>query len=131
MLCAKLIVQEHNKTNHLQVGVAYIQWLSIAKGPSVKIELSSRVRDKLRDKHRVTEKELRECFENRAGRDLFDSRAEHQTDPLTRWFLAYTNRQRLLKIVFIPNVLGKGVRVKTAYEPNHGEIEIYKKHGWQ
>lgn len=96
----------------------------------MKIELSTRIREKLHDKHGVTVKELYECFENRTGRDLFDTRAEHQTDPRTRWFLAHTNHQRLLKVVFVPNVSGKGVRVKTAYEPNPVEVKIYKEHGW-
>lgn len=95
----------------------------------VKIELSPHIRDKLRDKHHVSVKEVRECFENRTGTDLFDTRAKHQTDPLTRWFLACTNRQRLLKVVFIPIGPGKGVRVKTAYEPNPTEIQIYNKYG--
>lgn len=95
----------------------------------MKLKVSHRVTEKLRDKHKVTLKEIAECFENRQGRDLFDTRAEHQTDPKTRWFLACTNHNRLLKVVFVPDVLDKSVDIKTAYEPNDAEIRIYKKYG--
>lgn len=95
----------------------------------MKLVISRRIGDKLRKKHGVSVKELQECFMNRMGRDLFDQRAEHQTDPRTRWFLAYTNRQRLLKVVFIPLAPGGGVEIKTAYEANATEIRIYQKYG--
>lgn len=44
----------------------------------MKLKISHRVSEKLRDKHKVTVKELAECFQNRQGRDLFDTRARHQ-----------------------------------------------------
>ncbi len=95
----------------------------------MKLRVSNRIAAKLRDKHRVTLKEIAECFENRQGRDLFDTRAEHQADPKTRWFLADTNDQRLLKVVFIPDPANRSVDIKTAYEPNDMEIRIYRKYG--
>lgn len=95
----------------------------------MKLKISRRVAEKLHNKHKVTPKEIAECFENRQGRDLFDTRAEHQTDPRTRWFLACTNHNRLLKVVFIPDAASKSVDIKTAYEPNDTEIRIYKNHG--
>lgn len=93
----------------------------------MKLIISTRIANKLRRKHGVSEKELYECFENRMGKDLFDVREEHKTDPPTRWFLACTNHQRLLKVVFVPRPTG--VEIKTAYEPNPVEIDIYRRHG--
>lgn len=95
----------------------------------MKLKISHRVSEKLHAKHKVTVKELMECFENRQGRDLFDTRAGHQTDPMTRSFLACTNHNRLLKVVFVPDAASKDVEIKTAYEPNDEEIRIYKKYG--
>jgi uncharacterized DUF497 family protein len=95
----------------------------------MKLKVSHRVSEKLRDKHKVTMKEIAECFQNRQGRDLFDTRARHQTDPKTRWFLACTNHDRLLKIVFMPDVANRYVEIKSAYEPNDEEVRIYKKYG--
>lgn len=95
----------------------------------MKLNFSPRVLEKLRDKHHVSRKEVWECFENRQGRDLFDTRAAHQTDPKTRWFLACTNHNRLLKVVFVPDVAGKVADIKSAFEPNDEEIRIYKKYG--
>ncbi|RDS84036.1 ADP-ribosyl-(dinitrogen reductase) hydrolase [Dyella psychrodurans] len=92
------------------------------------IRISAKTKEKLATKHGgVTGKEIRECFENREGPDLFDTRAEHLTDPRTRWFIAPTNHCRLLKIVFVPT--NEGVEIKTAYEPNEEEIRIYRKYG--
>jgi hypothetical protein len=48
----------------------------------MRLKISTRIQKKLREKHGVTNKELFECFENRRGADLFDTRAEHLTDPL-------------------------------------------------
>jgi len=93
----------------------------------MRLKISSRIQKKLREKHGVTNKELFECFENRRGADLFDTRAANLTDPLTRWFLAYTNHRRLLKIVFIPH--GDEMEIKSVYEPNEEEIRIYRKYG--
>ncbi|HET7268315.1 MAG TPA: DUF4258 domain-containing protein [Oleiagrimonas sp.] len=93
----------------------------------MQLNISARVRRKLTDKHGVSRKEIVECIENRNGKDLFDTRAAHVTDPATRWFLAYTNHCRLLKVVFVPT--RHGVEIKTAYEPNAEEIRIYRKHG--
>ena len=56
---------------------------------------------KLKDKHNVTMAEVRQCFLNRKGRLLTDNRALTKTNPPTLWFLAETNRNRYLKIVYI------------------------------
>ena len=94
----------------------------------MKFKISAAVRSKMETKHAVNVKELSECFENRDGLDLFDTRAKNLTDPLTRWFLAHTNHCRLLKVVFIP--VGDTIEIKTVYPPSQTEIAIYKKHGY-
>jgi len=43
------------------------------------------------------------------------------------WFIAETERERLLKIVFIELDDGS-YEIKTAYEPNVIEVRIYEKY---
>ena len=68
------------------------------------------------------------CFENRYGGLLEDTREEHATMPLTRWFIAETNESRCLKICFIP--YETELHIKSAYEPNPEEIRIYYKYAF-
>ncbi len=91
------------------------------------IVISTRIRKKLDSKHRVTEKEIRECLENRIGDFLVDNRENHQTDPATLWFIAETDRRRLLKVVFV--FKDGNFHIKTAYAPNANEIAIYDERG--
>jgi uncharacterized DUF497 family protein len=89
--------------------------------------ISDATRSKLTAKHGVSEAEVKQCFENREGKLLEDDREGRKTDPPTQWFIAETNKQRLLKVLFI---LKDGViHLKTAYEPNQIEIHIYSQHG--
>jgi uncharacterized DUF497 family protein len=89
--------------------------------------ISDATRSKLTVKHGVSEVEVKQCFENWEGKLLEDDREDHKTDPPTQWFIAETNKQRLLKVLFI---LKDGViHLKTAYEPNQIEIHIYSQHG--
>lgn len=81
---------------------------------------------KLADKHKVTLREVEQCFDNKEGGLLKDTREENQTTPPTLWFLAYTNKNRLLKIVFIQ--IDDDINIKTAYEANDDEIRIYRKY---
>ena len=85
------------------------------------------MRDKLTQKHRVSEEEIIQCFANRMGRYLIDTREEHRTTPPTRWFIAETDVGRRLKVVFVP--LPDGIEIKTAYEPNQVETKMYATHG--
>jgi len=73
----------------------------------------------------VTRKEVEQCFENRAGGLLRDTREQNRTNPPTLWFIAKTNQNRELKVVFIQ--VGQDVVVKTAYDPNPEERRIYTK----
>jgi isopentenyldiphosphate isomerase len=92
-----------------------------------KLVVSEAVKNKLQKKHKVTVREVEHCFFNREGRLLIDSRAFNKTIPPTLWFIALTNQGRKLKVAYIQ----KGVQVilKTAYEPNEQELEIYERFG--
>lgn len=89
------------------------------------VKISQKVAEKLATRHGVTDEEIIECFANRTAGFLLDTRAEHKTDPDTRWFVAQTNRGRCLKVVFIP--IDRNIHIRTAYEANPDEIRIYNK----
>lgn len=89
--------------------------------------VSEAIKIKLQKKHRVTIREVEHCFTNREGRLLFDNRASTKTNPPTLWFIALTNQNRKLKIVYIQK--GTEVILKTAYEPNDLELDIYARFG--
>lgn len=91
----------------------------------MKIQFSSAVKEKLLIKHSVTEKEVLECFVNRDGNYLMDIREQHRTTPPTLWFIAQTNRGRMLKVCFIPPHQGHPAQLKSAFEPNDIEKRIY------
>ena len=75
----------------------------------------------------VSVEEIEQCFATRDGIYLIDQREEHASDPPTRWFLAPTYFGRILKIVFIPR--GKDIVIRTAYDPNAQERQIYTDFG--
>lgn len=85
------------------------------------------IKGKLKTKHKVDLHEVRQCFHNKCGRLLTDNRALHKTNPPTLWFIADTNKGRALKIVYIQ--IGMEIHLKTAYEPNEEEKQIYRLHG--
>lgn len=88
--------------------------------------ISEAVKDKISKKEPpVSKREIEQCFENRILGLLLDTREKNKTDPPTKWFIALTNKNRLLKIVFLQK--NGDVIIKTAYEPNDEEIRIYKK----
>ena len=89
------------------------------------LTITPNILSKLEHKHGVTKREVEQCFENRSGGLLIDSREQHRTTPPTQWFIALTNQNRLLKVVFI---LHDGeITIKTAYPPNDTEIAIYER----
>lgn len=65
------------------------------------VRISSKVLDKLAQKHKVERREVEQCFENKCGLYLMDDREDHKSDPPTLWFVAPTNSGRLLKVIFI------------------------------
>ncbi len=93
--------------------------------------ISLAVRRKLAHKHLVSSEEVRECFRNRQGGLLEDTREQHRTDPPTWWFIASTNAGRVLKVVFVRRSVGSEVELhlRTAYSPNDAEQRIYRRFG--
>lgn len=73
----------------------------------------------------VTQEEIEQCFATRTRGYLTDTREDHLTNPITRWFISETYFGRKLKIAFIP--LGNDIHIRTAYEPSAKELEIYLK----
>lgn len=93
------------------------------------IVLSQQIRDKLSKKTPpVGERDILECFANRTGTFLTDTREKNATTPATRWFVSETNYGTVLKVCFIPMPNGDIV-IKTAYVPNSEEVRIYNKFG--
>lgn len=91
------------------------------------IIISQDVLAKLRDKHQVSRREIEQCFENKCGNYLEDAREDHKSDPATLWFVAPTNQDRLLKVVFI--YLDGNIHIKSAFEPEPNVVRIYDKYG--
>lgn len=88
--------------------------------------LSYKIQQKLEEKHGVSRLEVVQCVSNRTGELLIDRREEH-SDPPTLWFIALTNKNRLLKICFVQQEGDQYIR--TAYEPNERELQIYRLKG--
>lgn len=80
------------------------------------LRISERIAAKLKEKHKVSIREVEQCFENREGPLLEDDRSEHKTEPPTQWFVASTNQGRLLKVIFVRD--DGEVYVKSAYDAN-------------
>jgi hypothetical protein len=91
------------------------------------LKISPDILRKLLLKHSVKRLEVEQCFVNRTGRLLMDTREKHKTDPPTLWFIALTNQSRLLKIVYIQ--IDSTIHLKSAFSPNETEIEIYSRYG--
>lgn len=91
------------------------------------LRISDDTLKKLANKHGVNRREVEQCFENKCGLYLIDDREKNRTDPSTLWFVAPTNKGRLLKIVFIPK--DGNVHLRTAYDANEVETEIYDRQG--
>ena len=89
--------------------------------------VSTAIASKLHKKHHVSINEVEQCFLNRAGNLLYDTRAKTKTIPPTLWFIALTNKNRKLKIVYIQKEFQ--LILKTAYEPNEIELDIYEHFG--
>ena len=81
---------------------------------------------KLENKHSVTELGVEQCFMNRCGTYLVDNREQHRTDPPTLWFVAETDRGRVLKIMFVH--ADGNVVLKSAYEASPEIQGIYDRH---
>lgn len=110
--------------NLLGLYCSYIYNYRVSPEHRPTIIVSKRIAEKLAAKSPpVTPREVEQCFENRTGKLLLDTREQHQTDPPTLWFIAETNNRRLLKVVLI--IKSDGVHIKSAYDPNEDEKRIY------
>ncbi len=89
--------------------------------------ISEKIREKLALKHNVTPDEVEQCFANRNGKYLKDTREDHATDPPTLWFIAETDYGRKLKVAFVPK--NGNDYLRSAFEPNSTELSIYAKRG--
>jgi uncharacterized DUF497 family protein len=89
--------------------------------------VSTAVREKLRTKHSVEVREVEQCFDNKCGQLLEDTRAEHKTDPASLWFIAPTNKDRLLKVVLM--IIDGNIHIKSAFEADARSISIYDRYG--
>lgn len=97
------------------------------QGDMDKLFISNKVRQKLLEKHEgITQKDIEECFANRDGSFLVDTREDHKTDPQTLWFIAENHYGKLIEVVFIPMLNGQ-LSVKSAFKPNATEIDIYQR----
>lgn len=88
--------------------------------------ISQKILDKLASKHNVKQEEVAQCFANRSGEFLSDTREDHASDPPTLWFISETDYGRKLKVVFIKK--GKDIYLRSTFAPNEKEIRIYNKH---
>lgn len=89
--------------------------------------ISSRIAEKLRDKHGLCESDVIEAFANRSNGYLTDKRAKHQTDPVTQWFIASNNMGKQIKVVFMQFPDGT-ILLKSAFIPDSDELRIYTKY---
>ena len=78
--------------------------------------ISSSIARKLADKHHIRRCEVVQCFQNKCGVYLEDTREDHESDPPTPWFVAPTNTGRGLKIAFIHR--GGKVFLRSASDAN-------------
>jgi len=89
--------------------------------------ISQQILEKLKSKHNVSEEDVAQCFANRTGNYLLDTREAHASDLPTRWFISETDYGRKLKVVFI--FKDGDIFLRTAFAPNAKELDIYTKYG--
>ena len=90
--------------------------------------ISPKVEEKLSKKQPpVTRREVEQCFENIAGGLLIDKREKHKTNPPTLWFIARTNADRELKVVYL--LVDGIVHLKSSFDPDDEERRIYQRYG--
>ncbi len=90
------------------------------------IVATSRVIEKILLFHKIDILEVEEAFNEWVGRPLIDTRTQHKTMPPTVWFCSATLDGRILKIVGIPLKESKEFVLKSAYEPEDWEIDLYE-----
>lgn len=91
------------------------------------IIISGKILEKITSRE-ISEREIKQCFENISGTYLEDPREEHRTDPPTHWFVSETNCGRKLKIMFVHR--DSNIFIKSAFEATEEIIRIYEKYGY-
>lgn len=86
---------------------------------------SEKVQRKILEEHGVSFLEAEEAFNNFGGYPVIDKRVKHKSKPTTMWCLSETYDGRLLKLVFIPFVEQQLAVLRTAYEPDDLEVELW------
>ena len=82
---------------------------------------------KIKKEHAVSFLEIEEAFFNHGSKYIIDTREKNRTTPPTVWFISETFDGRLLKVVMIPKMKEGIAILRTAYEPNFKELELYEK----
>jgi hypothetical protein len=90
--------------------------------------ISPAMEAKILDKHGVRRVDIEECFCNKDGEYLEDTRTENKTNPPTLWFIANTHKDVVLKVVIVFE--DEKIYLKTAYPPDENEIRIYNKYAY-
>ena len=91
----------------------------------MEIEIHPNIVSKLQDKHNVTIEEVYECFGNVSRGFVKDTREERESDKDTYFFIAETDKGRLLQVIFL--WLEQTIIIKSAYEPSDSAIRAYRK----
>lgn len=89
--------------------------------------VSAAILGKLREKHGIELREVEQAFDNKCGFLLIDDREDHRTDPPTLWFVAPTNRGRMLKVIFM--MIDGNIHLKSAYTADQAAISLYDEIG--
>lgn len=88
------------------------------------MRISPEIVEKLETKHGVTPEEVYQCFLNRHGPYFLEERPQHKTNPPSWWFVAETDVQRVLMIVFVQ--YPDHFAIKSAFKPDAGQDEEYE-----
>jgi len=91
------------------------------------LRISDSVLLKLKEKHGVDRREVGQCFCNKCGLFLEDTRADHKSDPPTLWFVAPTNSGRMLKVIFVYR--DGNVYLRSAFDADIATRALYDRHG--
>jgi hypothetical protein len=93
------------------------------------IVITSRIRDKLALKHNVTPEDVEQCFANRNGEYIEDTRPAHKRKDglVTYWFIAENHYGRKLKVAFVEE--NGNLYICTALDASPAVIRNYLKNG--
>jgi len=92
----------------------------------MQIVVSENIQEKILREHNVTVTEVEEAMFLHGSKYIIDDREKHKTHPPTVWFISESFEGRLLKIVIIPDIKREFAKLRTAYEPDEQEIQIYE-----